>query len=315
MIVHFRAIDSAHDVRELIGGLDAAAAAPELIPVDTPSTARCHVCSGTIGETTWVMEFTDAAEGLPTHLGCHRVRLGASPPEIAFAMKIGFWAMMLIQHEKYVKWLPEFAFAWVEACGGTAGTIIATSEIPEWNAEGTIDSANELVDFLRYLYLFEREGPKFAFQNMTVPAIDEWLSWKEYKRDVFMPAYAKLERLTDRKTLLPAEDVLLRTGGACALCCGAIDRDKGAGDLGLAKDHIHPFSKGGTDDLENLQPMHHFCNGAITSLGPGEIPLSLSLGRLIINSSDAPWLDPLLTTYAKHLADTRKRASKRKNPS
>ena len=237
-------------------------------------------------------------------------------------MKMGFWAMMLIQHEKYAKWLPDFAAAWVDTYGAKAGTIVATSNIPEWDATGTIDSDDELVDFLRCLFIFEREQPKFDFQDKSVPPIDPDLTWKEYKRDCFMPAYATLERLTDRKTLLPAEDVLARTGGTCAFCYGDIPRDKDAGDLGLAKDHIHPFSKGGTDELSNLQPLHHFCNGAITSLGPGEIPLSISMGRFIIDttvgadeSKEPMWLEPMLITYSKHLADSRKRSAKRKNQS
>lgn len=46
--------------------------------------------------------------------------------------------------------------------------------------------------------------------------------------------------------------LLARTGHRC-LCCGATG-------VKLVKDHIRPRSRGGTDDIDNLQPLCMPCN-------------------------------------------------------
>lgn len=53
------------------------------------------------------------------------------------------------------------------------------------------------------------------------------------------------------------EGLKARFGWRC-LACGR----KGTKRNPLTKDHVVPLSRGGTDDIENLQPLHRACNSA-----------------------------------------------------
>jgi 5-methylcytosine-specific restriction endonuclease McrA len=356
MLERFGLIETAADVGDLIATLREAKP-PILASSDVDADvlaacevegSRCHVCSGVLVPGEAVVEyFGTTGESLLAHQGCHLVRRDFSPAAIWFCMKIGFWSMMRIQMEECASWRHAMATQWAEECGSEIGLIVSAPHVPGWSWDSKIESPDELVRFTRHLYLFEREKPKWEYQNRLVPTWDESISWKEYKRNTFMPAYRTLKRLNERKTLRPAQEVLARTGGHCALCGGDILTGKDGGKLRLAKDHIHPFSKGGSDDITNLQPLHHACNGAITSVGPGEIPLSLQLGRWIISTAATErrnaqafqpnrvlevggwviessgqhesrkpanqWIDKLLATYATHLRGTRAASARRRH--
>lgn len=50
-------------------------------------------------------------------------------------------------------------------------------------------------------------------------------------------------------------------GSTCYLCSGSIDLDAPRrSPLGLSIDHVRPRSLGGSDDIENLRPVHFRCN-------------------------------------------------------
>lgn len=313
MFDRFKAVEDGEDVRALI--LDCCAGASDggparLVTSDVDSRTiwehcdrRCHVCSGLIAPEDIEIECfgDDPAHSMPVHRGCHEVRAGQPPASIMFAMRFGFWVMMRIQHELNKTWREPLVEAWLADRGDRVGALVNAPNVPWWSADLSIGGSDELVRFIRHLYLYEREPPKWNIVGHEVPVWDENIAWKVYKRDVFKPAYKKWKGRSDRKTLLPAKDILARTGGVCALCGGLITE----GNLGLAKDHIHPFSKGGSDGLMNLQPLHRFCNGSISSIGAGEIPLSLELGRWLIGQvSDGQghsWATRLLKSYGSSL--------------
>jgi hypothetical protein len=80
---------------------------------------------------------------------------------------------------------------------------------------------------------------------------------------------ANLDKVRDRTTLRRARKagatgshtaaqfraLIEATGGIC-LCCGRHFTD----DLRPTEDHIVPLSKGGSDDITNIQPLCHSCN-------------------------------------------------------
>jgi 5-methylcytosine-specific restriction endonuclease McrA len=330
MIERFKAVEDGADVRELIRGCSDGASngGPARLvtgAVDSQSIwndcdRRCHVCSGSIAPDELEIEcFGDKIKNsLPVHRGCHEVRAGASSDAIMFAMKFGFWVMMRIQHEQHKSWRLPLVESWIDERGAMAGRLVSAPNVDGWLATSSFETPGELVRFTRNIFLFEREQPKWRNVGHEVPVWDEVMTWKAYKKQLFMPGYKQWKAPRERQTLLPASDILVRTGGVCALCGGVIsiegpERKIG---LGLAKDHIHPFCKGGADDLLNLQPLHGFCNGAISSVGPGEIPLSLELGRWLIGQvSDGlgePWTSRLLKSYGSKLRSERRAATRLK---
>ena len=283
MLDQCRAIETAADVAEIILSLRTytpsatPAIAKASLDVDINAGRRCHVCSGELTQEEAIAEcFGGGDNVMLAHRGCHLMRIESSPEAVLFAMKIGFWTMMRIQMEEGASWRRDMMKAWVSEFGSRIASTVAAPHVPDWSDLATIDTPEDLVRFARHLYLFERERPKWGHQGREVPPWDETVSWKDYKRHKFMPAYRTLTRLKDRKTLRPASEVLARTGGLCALCGGEISTRKDGGSLRLAKDHIHPFSKGGSDGITNLQPLHYACNGAITSVGPRARSLSAS---------------------------------------
>ena len=330
MIERFKSVEDGEDVRALIEGCSTGASAGGPVRIVTGSVdarsiwdacdRRCHVCSGPIEPDDLEIEcFSDDLEhSMPVHRGCHELRSGATSESIMFALKFGFWVMMRIQHEEHPSWRVPLIEAWVAERGAVAGSLISAPNVDGWSTSSSIDGHDELVRFTRHLYLFEREVPKWSNVGQVVPVWDEVMSWKVYKRELFMPAYRTWDAPRERKTLLPAADILARTGGICAMCGGGIRSDDEGRRIGvaLAKDHIHPFSKGGTDGILNLQPLHYFCNGAITSVGPGEIPLSLEIGLWVMGQvamgRGEPWASRLLKSYGSKLRSDRKAAARRK---
>lgn len=77
-----------------------------------------------------------------------------------------------------------------------------------------------------------------------------------------------------RRGPLPTMAVANRDGWVCHLCGKDIDRERRhwAGNpdpLALSIDHVIPWSKGGTDDLDNLRAAHWRCN---VSRGNADLP-------------------------------------------
>lgn len=50
------------------------------------------------------------------------------------------------------------------------------------------------------------------------------------------------------------DEVIARDGYVCGICGGGVAPDQ------MSIDHIVPISRGGTDDLDNLQAAHRSCN-------------------------------------------------------
>ena len=330
MLKEFRLLDSGDGIRALINAVFAKDPGDGPVQLATESVdaraiwdachRRCHVCKGEIRIDELEIECFggDVEHSMPVHRGCFRVRAGSSSDAIKFAMKCGFWMMMRIHHEEYSQWRVPLVEAWVSERGREVGALVSAPNVPGWSGDSSISSPEELVRFTRYLFLFEREPPKWLSVGHEVPVWDETMSWKKYKKYCFKPAYKKMKvhLPRERNPLPPAECVLGRTAGFCALCGGTVMQDNviKRDDLGLAKDHIHPFCKGGTDDLHNLQPLHIFCNSTISSIGPGEVPLALELGRwlmqLVFQSRGEPWVSKFLEIYATKLASEDRRKGK-----
>lgn len=66
------------------------------------------------------------------------------------------------------------------------------------------------------------------------------------------------ERMDIKRTLIK------RDGGICQLCSGASRLEN------LTLDHIIPSSRGGSDDITNLQLAHEWCNNLKGDMMPAE---------------------------------------------
>lgn len=64
--------------------------------------------------------------------------------------------------------------------------------------------------------------------------------------------YARMNGAKGSHTREEWSDMVTAYGYACNIC--------GEIKLGLTKDHIIPLSKGGSDYIENIQPLCRFCN-------------------------------------------------------
>jgi 5-methylcytosine-specific restriction endonuclease McrA len=282
------------------------------------TAGACHICSGKI-ESTQEVEidwFGSLEQSLAAHKGCFEVRSNESPSVIAVAIKVGFWVMMRVQMEECKSWIYNFMDHWIDEYGHGIGALVHAPNVDGWNENASISSREELLAFTRRLYVYEREAPKFTNQGFTVPDWDPSIGWKYWKKHLHKPIYEQLTRLKDRKTLLKDRLVLSRTNGVCALCGGFINQSSEVRGCRLAKDHIFPFCKGGTDYIENLQPLHRFCNAAISSVGVGEIPLSLQMGHWLIDNcknENGIWIDDFLKTYSSHLRSARNAVIRRRS--
>jgi hypothetical protein len=316
-ITQFKAIDSTADLIELVQGIskndlrkhNQNITEEERLYVLRNTSGACHICSGqitSVGDLS-VDWFGSLEHSLAAHANCYKARGENSPSKVAIAIKMGFWAMMRAQKEEQKSWVYAMIDSWIDAYGNQAGLLITAPRVPHWEPTSAISTRKEFVTFVRSLFVYEREAPKFENQDLSVPSWDPSVDWKVYKRYAFMPAYNQLKRLNDR-TLLKDKTVLDRTGSKCALCKGEIVQESNFDECKLAKDHIFPFSKGGSDCIENLQPLHRFCNGAISSVGVGEIPLSLQMGHWLIEKvqkQSEVWVQKFTVSYAKHLRSSR----------
>lgn len=77
---------------------------------------------------------------------------------------------------------------------------------------------------------------------------------KNYGRKAKRKRELRLKELPGRHSPEDWEALKTATGNKC-LCCGA-----SGDDVELTRDHVVPLSKGGTDDISNIQPLCASCN-------------------------------------------------------
>lgn len=99
-----------------------------------------------------------------------------------------------------------------------------------------------------YAYLVVQDEPPYRgdFPGEDHPT---WVEWHRV-RGIDPYAYKPRHRLPRRIR----EAVIARDGLTCGLCGSDVEADD------VHVDHIHPRLHGGTDDLDNLQVAHSFCN-------------------------------------------------------
>ena len=242
------------------------------------------------------------------HQGCNRLRAGLSPSQLMFGLDIGYWLHMQWVDKGTSSWRGPALDTFLEQNGRRLKNDIEVSRVDIGRILGEDVSKSSYLQLARSIYIEEREVPKWESLGCTVP---EWdrnsFSWENYKKQVFMPAYGQLPSRPKRQKLPSVKD---RTGGVCAFCGGGFED---TAELKAVSDHIVPHVKGGGDDEENLQPLHHFCNNSMNSVGPGDIPLSLMICRWIMNEiihDEAGWLPFCLNQYATKLRINAKRRVK-----
>ena len=81
--------------------------------------------------------------------------------------------------------------------------------------------------------------------------------WAEDGDSYLLEDYDQLHKIVSRepRPWIDRDAVLKRHGLVCGIC----GEDIKAGDA-IHIDHIVPFSKGGTSEIDNLQPTHAVCN-------------------------------------------------------
>lgn len=102
-------------------------------------------------------------------------------------------------------------------------------------------------------FIFSQESPPEWLKDY-VSVEDYSISMFEEKRLRRSSANVTQSRPAHRmKTSKPWKVAIIERDGMKCVCCGS--------RRNLTVDHIHPKSKGGTDDPENLQSMCETCNG------------------------------------------------------
>lgn len=296
--------------------------------VATTTDCVCHLCGMAIvdgdGYASPVIRPTPAGdERLATeltHRACCDLRNGASGDETYLALKMGFWTISRIrkQHGRdrrgegpHQRWLPGLVAAWTVSADPAW-----TRLLPGWRGldlDSPLGSEHGLVLLTRACYVEEREKLKseqwIRFGGEGRPDWDRsesWRSWEDRHHAWYDAATVKSARALARKERsrhrLSETDrglVLARTRGDCHFCGGAI---RTSFDL----DHIVPFARGGSNDLDNFLAAHRWCNGARGQAGPTELNLSLLVGRWLLASlaraDDLPaWLHDATTRFLKQI--------------
>jgi 5-methylcytosine-specific restriction endonuclease McrA len=271
----------------------------------THQTVVCHVCKGGFRSFAVDEQVGQNVKQLFTHRGCYDLRAGLSTSEIMFGLRLGYWVHMQWMDEGTTTWRATGLDLFLEECGHRIKDSIELCRLDADELLGENPEPSSYLRFVRAIYLEEREAPKWEALGSVVPKWNEnSMNWSDYKEHVFMPAYKQLPERPKRNGL---PSVTNRTGGLCALCGGEFSN---ADELLPESDHIVPHVKGGSDDSSNLQPLHSFCNGSYNSVGPGDIPLALMIGRWMmgqIEHNKAHWLDTCLNQYATKLRSNARR--------
>lgn len=98
-----------------------------------------------------------------------------------------------------------------------------------------------------------REINKRSRDNSPGKAMRDWRTRRARLASVLSERYTE-------------QDILIRWGNSCHLCCELIDLDapRSPGvpgwERGLHLDHVVAISKGGPDTIENVKPAHGLCN-------------------------------------------------------
>lgn len=228
--------------------------------------------------------------------------------QLMFGFDIGYWLHMQWVDKGESTWRASALGAFLERNGRRLKDDVEICRVDTSRLLGESVNADMYLEFVRDIYIEEREVPKWKSLGRTVPKWDKkTINWLEYKKEVFQPEYKKLPNRPSRKQL---PSMTQRTGGICAFCSGCFEDSDG---LHAVSDHIVPHVKGGGDNHENLQPLHAFCNSRLNSVGPGDVPLGLMIGRWLmneINHGQAKWLPSCLNQYATKLRNNAKRRVK-----
>lgn len=139
-----------------------------------------------------------------------------------------------------------------------------------WNAFDNDPGTEDMHEKSRHLGLdYEKRGSRLQWMSPTgyawtmtrpePPPRYRWHdggvnhAWVAWHRVRGINPYAPRKRRGSLPNRL-RDAVLERDGFVCGICGDEIE----SGDLHI--DHILPVARGGTNDLDNLQPAHSFCN-------------------------------------------------------
>ena len=305
-ILRFKALDSGSEVRSFFTRLASQSPILSLAAEPAPtSTEACHVCKGGFRHQPLDERLSRNTASYSTHRGCHALRAGWSTPGIMFGFRLGFWIHMEWLDKGTSSWRAAGLDAFLDECGHELLETIELCRVDAARLLGEQPGVDSYLRYVRAIYIEEREKPKWESLGHVVP---EWnedeMTWLRYKKDVFGPAY---DRLPERPKRKPLHSVSHCTGGLCALCGGKF---LDASELKAVSDHIVPHVKGGDHTTDNLQPLHDFCNNSFGSVGAGDIPLSLMIGRWMmmrIEDDESRWMESCLSQFA-----TRQRANARR---
>lgn len=103
--------------------------------------------------------------------------------------------------------------------------------------------------------------PKVAICVQCDGEIELTVRTGRYRRRADTLTCAGCQRRYDPRRVMSKNELAARDGTECAECAAAVDLDLSWPDLMCGSvDHIHPRSRGGGDDPENLQLVHLICN-------------------------------------------------------
>ena len=258
--------------------------------LDSATDKGCSVCGDSLslgipGEVQFGKDAT-----LPIHKECHLAREGLSSEACRLSM-IGF--SFLIRASMNPRgWEKKFLNEFVKQHGSGIGSYLIGHGIPWWNRSSGFKTLEDLVRWSRWCFIYERDPGKFTSVGKDIPHWNEdHETWQEYiscnhkekKYGTFYKALYKKPRTKRGKTPKCDMEILMLTSGRCGFCFDKIQNDGCRSQFSCESDHIFPDSKGGTHNLENIQPLHSYCNGKKSSISGGHAPLGWMLGRFALN--------------------------------
>ena len=257
--------------------------------LDSAMDKGCSICgdSLSLGSPGEVQFGKDAT--LPIHKECHLARGGLSSEACRMSM-IGY--SFLVRASMDPKgWEKKFLKEFVKEHGSSIGNFLIGHGVPWWNRSNGFKSLEDLVRWSRWSYIYERDAGKFTSVGKEIPHWDEdYESWQEFKKKDGTFYKALYTEPTTKRGKTPKCDtqILMLTSGRCGFCFDNIQTHGSHGPLSAVSDHIFPDSKGGLHTLENIQPMHYYCNGKKSSISGGHAPLGWMLGRFALNQLATP---------------------------